>query len=206
MRLRDDDGFSLIEILVVLGITALIGAVFTTAVLQLYRTAGAEDDDYATQSQTSQALLRLEKQIRYAYAVDAPHTEGTVPYLEYLVMTPVTPSSSTLVKRCTQLRLNGSVLQTRYWTAGSANTVTGWTQLATGLASTGTAPFVRTEPTTAVDHQLLTVQLAARSGTSVRSSAITFTALNTYASTALDTSGNPIAASAEPCYDPSTRT
>lgn len=201
----DDDGFSLVEILVVLAITTLIGAVFTTAVLQLYRTAGAEDNDYATQSQTSQALLRLEKQVRYAYSVGTPHVEGTTPYLEFLVMSPVTAGSTTLVKRCVQLRLAGTSLQTRYWTAGTANTVTGWTQLAGGLTAT-TTPFVRTAPTTAVNHQLLTVRLAARSGTSVRSSAMTFTALNTYASTVLDSDNNPIAATAEPCYDTSTRT
>jgi prepilin-type N-terminal cleavage/methylation domain-containing protein len=201
----DDDGFSLVEILVVMAITSVIGAVFTTAVLQLYRTAGAEDNDYATQSQTSQALLRLEKQVRYAYSVGAPHLEGTTPYLEYLVMTPVTPASTTLAKRCVQLRLSGSALQTRSWTAGSAGTVTGWTQLAGNLTAS-TTPFLRTAPTTAVDHQLLTVRLAARSGTSVRTSAMTFTALNTYASTVLDSNNNPIPASAEPCYATSTRT
>jgi prepilin-type N-terminal cleavage/methylation domain-containing protein len=203
---RDDDGFSLVEILVVLGITALIGAVFTTGVLQLYRTAGASDDDYATQSQTSQALLRLEKQVRYAYSIGTPHTEGSTPYLEYLVMAPVSAGSTTLVKRCVQLRLAGSQLQSRYWTAGTASTVTGWTQLAGNLATPGTPPFVRTPPTTAVNHQLLTVRLAARSGTSVRTSAMTFTALNTYASTVLDSSNNPIAATAEPCYEATTRT
>jgi hypothetical protein len=182
---------------VVLAITALIGAVFITGIVQLYRTAGAEDNDYATQSQTSQALLRLEKQVRYAYAIGAVHTEGTAatPYVEYLVMTPVA-GQTTLVKRCMQLRLTGTdpknmQLQSRYWTQGSANTVTGWTPLAGNLGPAGSA--------------LLTVRLAARSGNAVKTSSITFTALNTYASTALDTSGNPIAATAEPCYDTSTR-
>jgi prepilin-type N-terminal cleavage/methylation domain-containing protein len=201
----EDEGFSLVEILVVLAVTSLIGAIFTTAVLQLYRTANAEDDDYTTQSQTSQALLRLEKQVRYAYSIGTPHLEGTTPYLEYLVMAPVSPTSATLAKRCVQLRLSGPALQTRSWTAGSASTVTGWTQLAGNLVAS-TAPFVRTSPTTAVNHQLLTVRLASRSGTSVRNSAMTFTALNTYASTALDSNGNPIAATAEPCYDTSLRT
>jgi prepilin-type N-terminal cleavage/methylation domain-containing protein len=203
--MRDDDGFSLVEMLVVLAITALIGAVFTTGVLQLYRTATAADNDYATQTQSSQAVLRLEKQVRYAYSIGAPHTEGTTPYLEYLVMTPVTAGSTTLVKQCVQLRVAGTQLQTRSWTAGSAGTVTGWTQLAGNLVS-GPAPFVRISPTTAVNHQLLTVRLSARAGTSVRTSAMTFTALNTYAATVLDTNGNPIAATAEPCYDTSTRT
>jgi len=201
----NDDGFSLVEILVVLAITSVIGAVFTTGVLQLYRTAGAADNDYATQSQTSQALLRLEKQVRYAYSIGTPHVEGTTPYLEYLVMAPVTATSTTLAKRCVQLRLSGPALQTRYWTAGSASTVTGWTQLAGNLVAS-TTPFVRTAPTTAVNHQLLTVRLTSRAGSSERNSAMTITALNTYASTALDTSNNPIAANAEPCYDPSTRT
>jgi prepilin-type N-terminal cleavage/methylation domain-containing protein len=203
-RSEGDDGFSLVEIVVVLAITSIIGVVFTTGVLQIYRTSTAEDNDFATQSQTSQALLRLEKQVRYAYAIGTVHTEGTVPYVEYLVMTPVA-GQTTLVKRCMQLRLSSTQLQSRYWTQGSAGTVTSWAPLAADLSSTGSMPFVRTEPTAAVNHQLLTVRLAARSGTSVKTSAITFTALNTYAAGALDTSGNPIAVTAEPCYDTSTR-
>jgi prepilin-type N-terminal cleavage/methylation domain-containing protein len=206
---RDDEGFSLVEIIVVLSITSLIGAIFTTAILQLYKTANAEDADFVTQSQTSQALLRLERQVRYAYSIGTVHTEGTIPYVEYLVMAPVA-GQTTLVKRCTQMRLTGTdpnnqQLQSRYWTQGAAGTVTGWTPLAGNLVATGSMPFIRTSPTAAINHQLLTVRLAARSGTSTKTSTMTFTALNTYSSGALDTSGNPIAVTAEPCYDTSTR-
>jgi prepilin-type N-terminal cleavage/methylation domain-containing protein len=206
-RPAGDGGFSLTEILVAMSITALIGAVFTTAILQLYKTAGAEDNDFATQSQTSQALLRLEKQVRYAYSIGTVHAEGAtaMPYVEFLVMVQPVATSPEMIKRCMQLRLNGTQLQSRYWTQGSAGTVTAWMPLADNLSTAGAVPFARTQPTAAVNHQLLTVRLAGRSGTAVKTSAITFTALNTYASTALDTAGNPIAATAEPCYDTSTR-
>ena len=205
-----DDGFSYLEILVAMTVFVVIGAVFTTGVVQLYRTAGAADAEYTAESQASLALLRLEKQIRYAYSIGTVHNEGAAatPYLEYLVMAPASAGSTSLVKRCVQVRMAGSApamqLQSRYWTAGAPAGVTGWATLASGL-SAGAAPFVRTEPTSAVNHQLLTVSLAARSGAAIRSSSITFTALNTYAGTVLDSSGNPLPATSEPCYDSSLR-
>ncbi len=207
MRRRErpgDDGFSLVETLVVLGIMTIVGAVFTTGVLQVYRTSAAAEADSETQSQLSTALLRLDKSVRYAYAIGAVHTEATMPYVEYLVATPA--DLSTYVKRCVQLRLTGTdprnlQLQSRSWAVSAPAAVTGWTPLASNLTVvTGVATFVRTQPTAAINHQLLTVRFGARANGATKTSAVTFTALNTYASTASDADGNPLAVTAEPCY------
>jgi len=208
---RGDHGFSLVEILVVLGIMSVVGAVFTTGIVQIYRTTTAAESDGITQSQLSQALMRLDGSLRYAYSIGAVHIEGAAPYVEYLVLAAQAGTTSA-VKGCVQLRLTGSgspnlQLQSRSWAMTSPGSPSAWTPLASNLSTVaGSAPFVRTQPTTSVNHQLLTIQLTAQSGAARKTSTLTFTALNTYASTALDSAGNPLAATAEPCYNTATRT
>ncbi|MBL7253270.1 type II secretion system protein [Paractinoplanes lichenicola] len=207
---RADSGYSLIEMMVVLGIVSVIGTMFTTAVMQVYRTADAIEADSVVQSQLSVALLQLDKTIRYAYSISAVHTEGGNPYVEYLVLA-VPPGGSTQVKRCLQLRLTGAdpqnlQLQSRSWTVGPTVTPSGWTPLASNITTVaGAAPFFRTQPTTALNHQSLGIRLSARQGSTSRTSSVTYTALNTYASTALDAAGQPLAPSAEPCYNAAAR-
>jgi len=209
-NVRCDGGFSLAETLVVLAIMSVISAVFTTGVLQIYRVTSAAESGSITQSQLSQALLRLDNSLRYAYSIGAVHTEGSTPYVEYLVMT-AEPGQSSTAKRCVQLRLAGSgaqdlQLQSRSWAMVSPGSPSAWIPLASSLSTVaGSTPFVRTQPTTAVNHQLLTLRLAAQSGSVTKTSVLTFTALNTYAGTALDSSGNPLPVTAEPCYNVAVR-
>ena len=209
-RVRHDGGFSLIEIMVVLGIMSVITAVFTTGVLQIYRSTVSAEADSVTQSQLSQALLRLDKSLRYAYSIGAVHIEGTTPYVEYLVLTAV-PGQTTYAKSCIQLRLTGTAspnlqLQSRSWATTTPTSPSAWVPLASNLSAVaGSTPFARTQPTTAINHQLLTIRLAAQSGSATKNSTLTFTALNTYASTALDSAGNSLAPSAEPCYNTAVR-
>ncbi|MBM2620825.1 type II secretion system protein [Actinoplanes sp. LDG1-06] len=213
-EMRDDEsrdsGYSLVEMLVVLGIVSVIGSIFTTAVLQIYRTATNIEAESVVQSQLSTALLQLDKTIRYAYYISAVHTEGTTPYVEYLVQAPE-PGGTTLLKRCVQLRLTGTdpqnlQLQSRSWTVAATVSPSAWVPLASNLTTVaGTAAFVRTQPTTSLNHQMLGIRLSASSATTRRTSAVTYTALNTYASTALDASAQPLAPSAEPCYSASAR-
>lgn len=206
-----DDGFSLTELLVAMGIASVVGIIFTTGILQIYRSAASAEGDSVTQQQLGQALIRLDLSLRYAYSIGTVHTEGTAPYVEYLTRAQDSPTSA-FVQRCVQLRLTGTdpqnlALQTRYWNkTATAALPSVWVPLATQLTTLGgAAPFIRVQPTATTNHQLLTVQLGARSGGTVKSSAITFTALNTYASTAFDANNNPVAATTEPCYDTGAR-
>ena len=207
-----DGGFSLTELLVAMGITSVVGIVFTTGIMQIYRTASSAEGDSITQQQLGQALVRLDLSLRYAYSIGTVHTEGTAPYVEFLTRAQDTATSG-FVQRCVQLRLTGTdpqdlALQSRYWNKTStAAQPSAWLPLATQLTTVGAAaPFTRIQPTATANHQLLTVQLGAWSGGTVKSSAITFTALNTYAATAFDASGKPVAATTEPCYDTGART
>lgn len=205
-----DGGYSLVEMLVVLGIISVVGAVATTGILQVYRTNVAAESDSAVQNQLSVALLRLDKSIRYAYSIGTVHNEGAAdtPYVEIMVVEKERPTDTTYAKRCLQLRLTGPdprslQLQSRSWTLPSG-APGAWQPLASNLVG-GAVPFARTQPTQAVNHQLLTIRLSAGSGTTTKTSAVTYTALNTYAGTALDANGNPLAATAEPCYNTAAR-
>ena len=178
---RRDDGFGLLEVVVSMALTGVAGAVFTTAVVQIYRTSGANESRSIAQSQVSQALLRLDREVRYASYVGA--TSPARPYVEYL-----------LQGGCVQLRLANGQLQRRTWNPGGTPTPTAWQAIASQVAST--APFTRLDPAGALAHQQLTVDLIATDGGVSKHSTITFTALNTDQNTA---------ATADPCDDPGTR-
>ena len=179
---RRDDGFGLLEVLVSMALTGVAGAVFTAAVVQIYRTAGVDESRSIAQSQVSQALLRLDREIRYASYVGA--TSPARPYVEYL-----------LQGGCVQLRLADGQLRRRTWTPGGGTPApTAWQPIASQVSSN--APFTRLDPAGPLGHQRLTVDLTATDGGVSRHSSVTFTALNTDQNTA---------AGADPCDDPSTR-
>jgi hypothetical protein len=189
-----------------MAIMSIVGAVFTTGIFQVYRTVGATDDRSIAQGQLSRALMRLDREIRYASYVDA--TSATRPYVEYEVMnggTPTAPAGPT--QQCVQLRLvssNGGQLQRRTWTQGDPETqLTSWQPLATGVTSA--TPFTRIDPTDTLTHLQLRITLTSTSGTTAKQSSITYTALNTNQnSVSVATSGTGLVAD-EPCYTAGTR-
>jgi prepilin-type N-terminal cleavage/methylation domain-containing protein len=183
MGRRDDRGFGLVEIVVAMTIMGLVGGIFTTGILQVYRTTSANESRSITQAQLSQALLRLDREVRYASYIGA--TSAGRPYVEYLLTT-----------QCVQLRLAGGQLQRRAWAHdGAAPRPGGWLPIASQVMSS--APFTRVDANGTLGHQRLTVDLIAATGGASKHSTITFTAMNTDQDTA---------ASADPCYDARTRT
>jgi prepilin-type N-terminal cleavage/methylation domain-containing protein len=197
---RNDGGFSLVEVMVSMTIMSIIGAIFTTGMIQVYRTVTGTDTRWIAQGQLSQALMRLDKEVRYASYIGA--TSPGRPYVEYQMLNDVT-------QQCVQLRIAstayGSQLQRRTWIQGLTPAVpTAWVPLATGVTSA--APFVRIDPTGILTHQQLRLVLTATSSTIAQQSDITYTALNTNQdSVSVATSGSGLA-TAEPCYTAGTRT
>jgi len=183
---RDDDGFGLIEMVVAMSIMTLVGAVFTTAVIQIYRTTSVNESRSIAQAQVSQALLRLDREVRYAWYVGA--TDPSRPYVEYLLV-------DAGVSECVQLRVANGQLQRRTWTDDEAAPApTTWLPIASQVTSA--EPFIRLDANGALGHQQLTVDLTATDSGSSRHSNVTFTALNTDVDTAAGT---------DPCYNTSTR-
>jgi len=183
---RDEHGFGLVEVVVAMSIMAMVCAIFTTAIVQIYRTTSVNESRSIAQAQVGLALLRLDREIRYAWYVGA--TDPGRPYVEYLLV-------NADVQQCVQLRLANGQLQRRTWTHDeSAPAPTAWSPIASAVTSD--APFTRLDAAGALGHQQLTVDLTATASGVRKHSAITFTALNTDGDTAAGT---------DPCNDSRTR-
>lgn len=176
-----DAGVSLIEVMMSMALSSIVMAIFTTAVVQVYRSVNVAENTGVSQSQLHVAFESLDREIRYASGITEPNTTavGGAWYVEFLG---ATPEGAPV---CRQLRLDAAgVLQELTWTPGSPPAAgTRGRTLASNLAVT--APFVRLTPhqqstaTVVSDYQRLRLRLTARSGATVSQSDVTFTALNT---------------------------
>ncbi|GAA2660567.1 prepilin-type N-terminal cleavage/methylation domain-containing protein [Paractinoplanes durhamensis] len=177
---RNDDGVSLVELLVAIALMAMVGAMFTGGILQIYKSVNKADSAYTAQTQVNSAFSRLDSEIRYSRSVSTPAKVSGDFYVEYLV-------ELNDVDTCVELRLRTSTseLQRRSWSQGvTPVTPTGWTTLASGVTST--TPFttyaVDKNSLTGFRFQRLTVNFytaAGGAGTgSTRQTNVTFSALN----------------------------
>ena len=193
---RDDAGFSLVETMVTLGVMSIMMAIFTGAILQVYRTSTATESLSQAQSQLRLAFQRFDRELRYASWIAEPGKFGTAWYVEF---------AGPVVTDCRQLRLetapagggNEGVLQLVAWTLGAppATGRPGQT-IASQLVTTGTGiePFfdrqlpnerpyagassgVGSDFTT--DLQRLRIRLTAKVAAGTAQTDTTFTALNT---------------------------
>jgi type II secretory pathway pseudopilin PulG len=180
-----DEGITLIEVAVAMTIMAILMAIFTGAVIQMFRSADRVEAMAQAQAQNNTVFLRLDTAIRYASAISAPGTVGGNPYVEFL-------TSNTSTPVCTELRLNvsASQLQIRTWSQGASPLVpTIWVPIASNV--TATTPFQFLDADATYNFQRLRLTLVAdikSEGISASSSTdVTFTALNTELGTATTT-------------------
>jgi prepilin-type N-terminal cleavage/methylation domain-containing protein len=201
-RLADDAGVSLIEVLVAMVIMAVVGVVFTGAMVQTYRVSTTVDTMAQAQAQVRLALQRLDRELRYAYGITTPSTpqeaaadSGTW-YVEFMGV-----DKQTGAQECDQLRLQNGHLFLRQWPPGTPpSAVQGWMALASNIDMTafatasapngpvpfelqaaGSTPFVT--PTVgsqfSPQFQRLRLRLTTQVDRQHSSSDVTFTALNT---------------------------
>jgi prepilin-type N-terminal cleavage/methylation domain-containing protein len=180
MRRRDDDGYTLAELIVATTLMGVVTAVTTVAIVQIYRSYNVIDTEIEAQTQVTTAFRVLDQEIRYARSIsDAAVIDGDH-YVEYLV-------NLDDVDTCVELRLSPSTneLQRRQWPKNiGALAPSSWTTLASHIDST--QPFTVTPADSngldAFRYQRLRVWFTATVGTgssaSSRVTDITFTALN----------------------------
>ncbi len=123
---RDEGGYSLVEVVVTTGMISVLMVIFTTAILQVFRTSGQAESAAAARSQLQLAFQRIDRELRYASWIAQPGTVGTgstlVHYVEF---------ASSDGQECLQLRLRPAnplapaddpdgqgVLQLIRWTPG----------------------------------------------------------------------------------------
>lgn len=167
-------GFTLIELMVAMGIFMILISILLIATSQLAR--GAVRVQVTAQS-TSEVLLvfqNLDRQVRYSDAINAPGSGASGDrYVEFRV--PAASSASGLVT-CVQWRfrpVDGTV-QTRRWTDGSTVAPTAWSTRLSNVVDTGAAdyPFARdlTLPRQQLHLELDTGTAAVDSGTAIDTS------------------------------------
>jgi prepilin-type N-terminal cleavage/methylation domain-containing protein len=126
-----DQGFTLLEVLISMGIMSIVLAVVTGAIVQIYSATTQVDTTTSDRDQLTVAFRRLDKELRYAQWIATPGLVGTRYYVEYAM-----PGGG-----CRQLKYDGGVLSTASWVLPSTTPGTP-TALASGLTLiSGTAPF-----------------------------------------------------------------
>lgn len=197
-RRNDDAGYSLIEVLVTIGVMSVLMVVFTTAILQVYRTSGKAESIAAAQSELQRAFQRFDRELRYASWVAEPARVGTAWYVEFAGFD---------ATECLQLRLETApasvpehpsdgrgVLQLLRWAPGSppARGTPGQTVASHVVAPADTEPPFQRQDAGATpyddsafttDFERLRIRLTARTGTADAHVDTTFTALNTHRDT-----------------------
>jgi prepilin-type N-terminal cleavage/methylation domain-containing protein len=193
---RDDEGVTMIEVVVSLTLMAVLMTIFTTAVIQVYRSVNQTEAISSGQSQLNNVFLRLDKEVRYASGISLPARLASGDwYVEYL-------NTNRGDETCTELRLTaGGLLQRRTWDRNRAPIApSGWSVLASNLATVaGSNPFefIPADPAAASGalagsnfHQLriALAALGGRDNKKIAESSITLAALNTsVATTSADT-------------------
>jgi prepilin-type N-terminal cleavage/methylation domain-containing protein len=193
---RGDAGFTLLEVMVGMTVMTTFLLMFATGITQMYRVANRASAASQAQSALSLAFLRLDKQVRYASAINTPAVSGTDYYIEFLTTNTGSPV-------CTQLRLQGAtkILQSRNWVStANISTATAWVPIATEVAASSTGssagqPFSRSAADSVYNYQRMKLDLVSSvSGLTSKETAVTFTALNTSLVTSNDlvcTAGRP---------------
>ncbi|MFI6072033.1 type II secretion system protein J [Actinoplanes sp. NPDC051343] len=185
---KNDEGYSLLEVMMAMVCTGILMTLVTSAVIQIYHSVNSVDAVSAAQSQIDTAFSRLDKEVRYARGISDPAAVSGDPYVEYLL-------SADSVDTCVELRLRTSTgeLQRRQWVKNQSPLVpTAWQTLASSVIAATPFAVTSTRPVLPSDspYQSLTLDVtsvtgggsglsasAARAG-SRRETTVTFTALN----------------------------
>jgi prepilin-type N-terminal cleavage/methylation domain-containing protein len=196
----DDDGVTLAEVLVGLGVLSVVMSIATGGILQVFRAIARADAESITQSQVQLAFATLDKEVRYASWVRPPADIGRYVYVEFLGAV-----AQTRVSRCHRVVIDrvAGTLRLQSWRPDLAPTA-GRIVAEQLVTSAGLpVPFTLIEPDTQNDqvtstHHRLRIRVTIRfgSGSDQRtvSSDVTFTALNTKSTSAVGpecTGGRP---------------
>ncbi|MBO1750453.1 prepilin-type N-terminal cleavage/methylation domain-containing protein [Actinotalea sp. BY-33] len=132
-RLRArDEGMTLIELLVSMGIFTVVLAVFFGGLITMTRSTSRAQDITAAGDSVRRAFQTMDRQIRYASAVNLPGVGASgAHYVEF--RTEAQPNG--LAPLCTQWRVDPTnrVLQQRTWRETPSATRSSWSTVATEI-------------------------------------------------------------------------
>jgi prepilin-type N-terminal cleavage/methylation domain-containing protein len=185
-RNESASGFTIIELMVSIILLAVVSSSFLVATNTIFKSVRKQQGVANAADGNRRALTVLDKQVRYASAINTPAIVGGNFYFEYLWTS--TQSVTTIdTPTCTQWKLNPTtdLLQYRSWVqAATPTTAPAWTTVDTGVTNDPTTqpPFsFPVLPTGApvMQYQQLAVNLIAKRDTGNVVTQSTLTALNT---------------------------
>lgn len=190
-RPRDDSGYTLIELLVAMGLFTFLIVIFMSGIVQMTRSTVRVQNVTGSADEARRAFTRMDRQLRYASAVNRPVRVGDDWYLEFQ-----TTSTGTTTGACTQWRLvdSGNRLQYRTWPDTGSPTASSWTTVASDVANDPTAqpPFSFAAADSTYTRQRVTLFLHVTDGqpgsAEVRA---TFVARNTSTATVTNADATP---------------
>lgn len=161
---RDDRGVTLVELIVAMGIFTTVVSVVLTGMVMMTRgtvRAGSQTD---AMNASRVAFERLDRQVRYAEAINAPGTSGAgAQYVEFRIAGSVAQNGQ---PRCYQWRYDPSAktLAYRVWDDLAGVTPPGFTVVARQVQAAPSGysapyPFAFTPASTSQAHQSLSLRL-----------------------------------------------
>ena len=155
-------GFTLVELLVAMGVFAVLMTLALTAVVGMTRVTTRVQNVGDASDRLRQAFLTLDRQARYADAVNFPGASGGAWWVEMH-----TPATDAAAARCTQWRYTPTThrLEQRSWADGSLPTAGTWRTVADRMLGDA-QPFALVPADATYVHQELRVRLRAGSSDS----------------------------------------
>lgn len=155
-----DDGISLVELLVIMVLMGVVGAIALSAVITIFRTETLVLNRTEAQNQVQLAVDQISASARNSAWLDTPQQIGNS-----WVLVGFEQPTGTGAARCQQwqYRTDTGALRYRTWPAGTPGQVTPWRNVASNLA-TGTlnpAPFVVSSSAPASNADQLAVTISA---------------------------------------------
>jgi type II secretory pathway pseudopilin PulG len=181
---RSEDGFTLVELLVVMPFLIIVTTLVLTTVVTAFAAESRVQATSQSSSQVTLAFLALDGETRYASDINQPGQDTNNPPNYYVEFESDWNTNAQDEPECTQVEYNNSSgnLEQRSWYSGGS-VPSGWQVLASGMeTSVSTNPFSLSDVES--PWQLtttLTSQASAGSITGTAQSSFTSTALNTNA-------------------------
>jgi type II secretory pathway pseudopilin PulG len=162
-RAPRDAGFSLVEYSVSMGIFAVVIGITVSGVTFMARDTVKTTNLSTATDQTRQAFTKLDRQVRYARAINRPgkNTAGNRWYVEFL------GPDGNGVEACTQWRLDTTTKQLAYrqWAPTATTLPTTFLTVASNIANDTTAaqaPFTFVMANTDIPQQSLRIKILGR--------------------------------------------
>jgi prepilin-type N-terminal cleavage/methylation domain-containing protein len=149
-NLNAEDGFTLAELVVATAILSIVLLVFTTTFATIKRYVSEQQVRSINNDNVRLALENLDRLVRSGNVLTDPSIvntdcKATGSAYQCLVAYSQANGTTLLPARCIQWRVDGTILETRWWEPGEkATTTTAWREVATGIQNLQTSPVTQT--------------------------------------------------------------